>query len=110
MSASPNMEPVAQAPVPRQPNARVPLTLSQLLHWHHIKSGGRLAQRTTALVMRWQGDLNLALLTESLTHVVLRHEALRTNITLVNGAPSQTITPIAKPWSAGDRLDSIAAR
>jgi len=91
----PDSEAVPQAPVPRQPTARVPLTLSQLLHWHHIKSGGRLAQRTTAIAVRWRGELNLQLLKESVTHVILRHEALRTNITVSNGIPSQTVTRVA---------------
>lgn len=93
LERTPDSESVPQVPVPRQPTTRLPLTLSQLLHWHHIKSGGRLAQRTTAIAVRWRGDLNVAFLKESVIHVVLRHEALRTNITLANGIPGQTITP-----------------
>ncbi|GER90174.1 hypothetical protein KDW_43360 [Dictyobacter vulcani] len=46
------------------------------------------------LVMKLQGQLDPTILARSLQKIVRRHEALRTNFTIVNGQPVQIITPV----------------
>jgi hypothetical protein len=77
-----------------EPRARldqVPLSFSQLAHWQTYRLYERPAVRQIAAALRLKGLLSIEALQESLTQLVYRHEALRTRIVSVNGAPVQQI-------------------
>jgi hypothetical protein len=70
---------------------RIPLSRQQLQYWTSDRLDSRSTIRTVAFATRITGRLNIALLQTSLTELVRRHEALRTRIVVVNGAPEQCV-------------------
>lgn len=69
----------------------VPLAFSQLLHWQVNQLDTRPSSRSVACMARLRGSLHLQSLRGSLHLVIERHEALRTQITVVDGNPAQKI-------------------
>jgi condensation domain-containing protein/tubulysin polyketide synthase-like protein len=85
----------AANPGPRTADDRVPLTLLQiLLHWQYIGSCERPSQRATASAMRIRGILNVDSLRKCVQRLILRHEALRTRVVIVDGQPTQQIVEL----------------
>jgi hypothetical protein len=78
----------AQGPV-RERNA--PLTFSQLAHWQLYGLRTQPTIRHIAGARRIHGLLSLPALQQSIAEVVRRHEALRTRIGVVDGAPMQEV-------------------
>jgi hypothetical protein len=76
-----------------RPNLRndVPLTFSQVAHWQLYGLSDRRAIRQLASAIRLVGDLSFDTLQESVAALVARHEALRTQIVLRDGVPSQSV-------------------
>jgi hypothetical protein len=68
-----------------------PLTFSQLAHWRYFQLGNRSAIRQIASATRLTGSLQVELLQDSLSRVLERHDALRTRIVMLDGAPSQIV-------------------
>lgn len=80
---------------PRGHNAAVPLTYSQLSHWHRYGLRERAHLRQLARAIRLSGPLDLPALRNSLAELVERHEALRIQLTVVDGVPMQKVCKTA---------------
>jgi hypothetical protein len=91
---------------PRDPSRCIPLTPSQLERWHFYRLNERPGVRLVASAMRVEGRLEVELLRQSVAAVVRRHEALRTRIVIIDGAPAQKITQ-AETFEF--RVDDVAA-
>ena len=65
----------------------VPLSFSQLAHWNLYELWHRPAYRTIACAIRVQGRLDCDALQRSVNEVVRRHDALRTRVVVLAGAP-----------------------
>jgi Condensation domain len=89
---------IAPTPARRAQTERVPLTLTQLLQWHCMKTGERPCQRATASAVRVRGPLSLEALRHSVKMMVLWHEALRTNIVIECGVPTQRVADSAENY------------
>ncbi len=70
---------------------RAPLAFSQLAHWQLYALRERSTIRHIAGAWRLRGALNCAALERSIAEVVRRHEALRTRIAVIDGAPMQEV-------------------
>jgi hypothetical protein len=70
---------------------RSPLAYSQLAHWNAYRLSERPAIRQVASAVRLYGRLDVHALSRSLRRVILRHDALRTRIELVDGVPTQRV-------------------
>ncbi len=86
---------VAQAPIRRQQqqdNAR-PLSFAQqrLWFWEQLEPDTPTYNLISAF--RLVGDLDLAVMEQSLNEIVRRHEILRTSFTSVDGDPVQVVAP-----------------
>ena len=68
----------------------VPLTFVQLARWNSYKSGMYDADFITS-AFRVKGKLNIAALRHSVAHLIRRHDALRTRISVHNGVPVQEV-------------------
>lgn len=70
----------------------VPLAYSQLAHWNLFRLWVQPSMRQVTVAKRILGRLKLDALRASLDAMVLRHEALRTQIILLDGVPMQEIS------------------
>jgi amino acid adenylation domain-containing protein len=77
-------------PVPR--NVDLPLSFAQQRLWFLNQLEGGSAYNTP-VALQLTGYLQVAVLERSLTEIVRRHEALRTNFAGVDGSPMQVIYP-----------------
>lgn len=88
----------------RAPGCTVPLTAMQLRNWTACARHGRhSSRRVCASAVRILGKLDCTLLQRCIETVVRRHEALRTRIITVDGAPRQHIDAVCEY-----RLETIA--
>ena len=69
----------------------VPLTFSQLAHWHMYKLNERPSFSLVSAAVQLNGPLSLQALQTSLLEMVRRHEALRTRIVVHDGVPMQKV-------------------
>lgn len=83
-----------QALGPRDRNELVPLTYSQLSHWHVYQLDRRPSKRSIYFAIRVSGRLDVEILEKSLTGIIARHESLRTRIVSTNGTPIQVVDSI----------------
>jgi len=90
---SENLQTPTQTHKPRRPTDRIPLAFSQLFHWHVSHLSTLRSARSVASALTLRGPVNLKLLEHSLNEVVRHHEALRTQITVVDDVPMQVIRP-----------------
>jgi hypothetical protein len=65
---------------PRNPQAEIPLTYSQLAYWRLCRESQRGSLRQIASATRLRGALSLDALQQSLSELVRHHEVLRTRI------------------------------
>ncbi|GAX39730.1 amino acid adenylation domain-containing protein [Tolypothrix sp. NIES-4075] len=75
--------------VPRQPE--MPVSFAQQRLWFLQQFEPESGFYNIPVAMRFQGQLNVAALEQSLNQIINRHEALRTNFIQVNGQPMQVI-------------------
>jgi len=81
-------------PIRRRPHDRPrPLSFAQqrLWFWEQLEPNTPTYNLTSAF--RLQGELDLALLEQTLNEIVRRHEILRTSFTAVDGEPVQVVAP-----------------
>ncbi|WP_078353896.1 non-ribosomal peptide synthetase [Mycobacteroides chelonae] len=71
--------------------ALLPLSSSQLSVWFECQMEGMTDFGNMSLVLRFSGPLNDGLLEKAINDVVARHEALRTNFRVHEGAPHQVV-------------------
>jgi hypothetical protein len=76
----------------RRRSNRVPLTFSQLAHWHSFHLNERRSIRQIASGMRLRGGLNPDALRRGITEIVRWQEALRTRIIVRDGIPEQEVS------------------
>jgi hypothetical protein len=81
----------AQTREPRTQFHRAPATFSQLTHWHLYQLRNRPAIRQIASATRLRGRLDVDALRRSAAQIVHRHDALRTQIVVYDGSPTQAI-------------------
>ncbi|HET7464986.1 MAG TPA: amino acid adenylation domain-containing protein, partial [Longimicrobium sp.] len=79
-------------PAPR--DGRVPLSFAQQRLWFLEQMGGLGSAYHLPTRLRLRGELDRAALARALDQIVERHEALRTTIARVDGAPEQRIAPV----------------
>ncbi|MBN7462304.1 AMP-binding protein, partial [Mycobacteroides abscessus subsp. abscessus] len=72
---------------------RLPLSSSQLSMWFECQMEGVTDIGNMWLALRFDGPLQTPALIAALNDVVARHEALRTNIAIHEGAPYQIVHP-----------------
>lgn len=72
---------------------RLPLSSSQLSMWFECQMEGVTDIGNMWLALRFDGPLQTPALIAALNDVVVRHEALRTNIAIHEGAPYQIVHP-----------------
>ncbi|MEH2064608.1 MAG: amino acid adenylation domain-containing protein [Nostoc sp.] len=72
-------------------NGKLPLSFGQQRLWFLHQFEPDSSSNNMPVVVRFTGNLNVAVLEESLREVVRRHEVLRTTFPPVNGKPSQVI-------------------
>lgn len=77
---------------PRRPIDPIPLTFSQLTYWHSFRLHERPSVRQIATMTRIHGRLNVEVLRQSIEHLLSRHEALRTQIVVLDGVPMQEVS------------------
>jgi hypothetical protein len=78
---------------PRSPLDRVPLTFSQIAHWHLYRLGERPSSGTGSFIGRLRGQLDLEALNKSVAAVVRCHESLRARIAVCDGNLVQLFAP-----------------
>lgn len=76
---------------PRRLIGCVPLTFSQLAHWHSYQLSERRGLRMVASAVRLRGRLDVGALQKSVNEIFRRHDALRTRIVVCDGIPVQEI-------------------
>ncbi|MHC5858902.1 non-ribosomal peptide synthetase [Nostoc sp.] len=72
-------------------NGNLPLSFGQQRIWFLHQFEPNSSSNNMPVVVRFTGNLNVAVLEESLREVVCRHEVLRTTFPAVNGKPTQVI-------------------
>ncbi|MEH2435495.1 MAG: amino acid adenylation domain-containing protein [Nostoc sp.] len=72
-------------------NGNLPLSFGQQRIWFLHQFEPASSSNNMPVVVRFTGNLNVAVLEESLKEVVRRHEVLRTTFPAVNGKPTQVI-------------------
>ncbi|MEH1778656.1 MAG: amino acid adenylation domain-containing protein [Nostoc sp.] len=72
-------------------NGNLPLSFGQQRIWFLHQFEPNSSSNNMPVVVRFTGNLNVAVLEESLREVVRRHEVLRTTFPAVNGKPTQVI-------------------
>jgi len=88
-AASSNLPPIL--PITRERN--LPLSFSQQHLWFLHQFEPNSSANNMPVVIRLTGVLNVEALEESLVEIVRRHAILRTTFPLVDGQPSQVISP-----------------
>ncbi|WP_437713070.1 amino acid adenylation domain-containing protein [Sorangium sp. So ce448] len=83
------------APAPRQ--GPLPLSFAQQRLWFLTQLEPDSAGYNMTAAVRVEGELDLAVLRESLAALVRRHESLRTTFGVVSGEPVQVIAPEGAP-------------
>jgi hypothetical protein len=76
----------------RRRSDRVPLSFSQVSHWHFRRLGERPSVRQLACAIRLCGPLSIDLLRQSLVQIVRRQEALRIRFVVLDEGPEQFVT------------------
>ncbi|MDZ7969598.1 MAG: amino acid adenylation domain-containing protein [Nostoc sp. DedSLP03] len=77
--------------VPCERNGNLPLSFGQQRIWFLHQFEPDSSSNNMPVVVRFTGNLNVAVLEESLREVVRRHEVLRTTFPAMNGKPTQVI-------------------
>ncbi|MBD2339548.1 AMP-binding protein [Calothrix sp. FACHB-156] len=72
-------------------NGNLPLSFGQQRIWFLHQFEPNSSSNNMPVVVRFTGNLNVAVLEESLREVIRRHEVLRTTFPAVNGKPTQVI-------------------
>ncbi len=80
---------------PREQMGLLPLSYSQLSHWHRYRLGERQHLRQLACATRLSGLLCIKALRDSFASLFQRHDALRTSIHVIDGTPLQRIDRVA---------------
>jgi NRPS condensation-like uncharacterized protein len=93
---------------PQRHSGRAPLTFSQLWYWSIFQLGKRPSLRGTSHASRLIGPLNVDALQRSFSEIVWHHQALRTRILLVEGAPEQRVDDAARFELSIDDLTSTS--
>ncbi|MCC5611189.1 amino acid adenylation domain-containing protein [Nostoc sp. CHAB 5834] len=78
--------------VPCERNGNLPLSFGQQRIWFLHQFEPDSSSNNMPVVVRFTGNLNVAVLEKSLKEVVRRHEVLRTTFPAVNGKPTQVIS------------------
>ena len=86
-----NVELYAPPILRRAENAELPLSYAQQRLWFLDQLEPNSASYNMPMALRLQGNLNIAAIEQSLTEIIHRHEALRTNFIAVDGKASQII-------------------
>jgi hypothetical protein len=79
---------------PRVHPDRAPLTYAQLAYWRSCRLSERASVRGVASVTHLKGRMKFDALQKAALEVIRRHEALRTRIVVVEGAPEQQIDEV----------------
>lgn len=79
-----------------------PLAYSQLAHWRAYRLHERPAIRQIASAIRIHGSLDSTLLLDCVAHLIARHDALRTRITIADGVPVQVLSAVSCPIAMRD--------
>ncbi|HEY6925632.1 MAG TPA: condensation domain-containing protein, partial [Steroidobacteraceae bacterium] len=74
---------------------QAPATFLQVAHWNLYRLNQRRSLRQVASALRLRGRLNIEALRESLTRMIYRHDALRTQVVNRNGTLMQQIASIS---------------
>ncbi|ODR10263.1 non-ribosomal peptide synthetase [Mycolicibacillus koreensis] len=90
--------------------SQVPLSYSQLAAWLHYRMEGAHPGFNMPCVLRIDGPIDAAVLTDALDDVIARHDALRTNFAEHDGVPYQHVHPhrsitLGHRRVGADRLD-----
>jgi mycobactin peptide synthetase MbtE len=93
---------------------RPPLSYSQFAMWFQYRMRGANDVFNMALALRFNGPLDIAVLTAALNDVVARHEVLRTNFVEHQDIPYQLVHPtreveLSVAEIAADQLDETVA-
>lgn len=86
----------------------MPLAFTQLAHWELLELGWRSSMRQLASAFIVRGALDEALLTECVTELTRRHDALRAKVVIVDGAPMQRMSKRVVPHIFREKLSSMA--
>ncbi len=90
--------PAPQPTIPTTPrNQAIPLSFAQQRLWFFDQLEPNTAHYTIPVAVRLQGSLNLAVLEQSLSEMIRRHEILRTILPTIDGQATQQILP-AQAW------------
>ncbi|MBP5971594.1 amino acid adenylation domain-containing protein [Brasilonema sp. CT11] len=81
----------APAILPREKNAKLPLSFGQQRLWFLEQLQPNSSFYNVPIALRLVGTLSVAALVQSLKEIIARHEALRTNFITVDGQPTQII-------------------
>src|SRR5262249_49921395 len=71
----------------------LPLAFTQLAHWHVSRLHDRPAIRQILSATLLRGRLNVAALRTAIAEMTWRHDALRMRFTVLDGTPTQHVTP-----------------
>ena len=88
-----NLELSAPPILPRELNAEIPLSFAQQRLWFLNQFEPNSASYNIPIALRLVGNLEVAVLEQSLIEIIHRHEALRTNIITIDGKARQIIAP-----------------
>ncbi len=80
-------------PVPRPPGARFPLSLAQEQMWSLELAADPPGLYNVTAVRRFNAPVDASVLEAALTHLVDRHETLRTCFVVEGGRPHQVVAP-----------------
>jgi amino acid adenylation domain-containing protein len=75
---------ITEGPRPRQDRNNIPLSNSQNTLWFVDRLRPGMPTYNVAFLFRLEGDLDVEALSESLTSIIMRHEALRTYVLVEN--------------------------
>src|SRR2546430_9882684 len=98
----------AQAISRRERSGSIPLSFAQQRLWFLAQLEPGSTAYNISAALRLDGELDIAVLEQSLSELVRRHEALRTTFVVAHGEPEQVIGP-AEPISiAVEDLSDLA--
>ncbi|MEE4545842.1 amino acid adenylation domain-containing protein [Streptomyces sp. V4-01] len=87
---------ITEGPRPRQDRNNIPLSHSQNTLWFVDRLRPGMPTYNVAFLFRLEGDVDVAALNESLTSIVMRHEALRSYVLVENDEYFQGIVDTAE--------------